>query len=477
MTQFLLACLSVASLNQLDITASGLDYWVAWRTSGYELEVRASSGAEVTFPDFYDATSLTVKESASGVPENLIVMISDFNYEDSSMIYSLDPATLATLGSVHVPYAQICPPAREHDCCNVFQLEAQSVIDGDTDCVVFASVKTNYTLFDDENRTYDYTWQCAMIMDIDDPALMSFRESAVIQMIGSIGFIAPVQTGSSYWISGWGTYMPFPYIAVYIVELVGYNGLTGSGELDSSILQEIDGASYTDATAHCAGNCAAGAVFLWENYEGVDQYSFISSTSSTVPDATLPMPPWPDAQPPLFMAMSDVRDDPGALLAWYDGEHVWCRYFDGQWNDWCYRLSPEEPIAVGSDFLSVCSAQDGYYVAWLEEGSADPTVVYVPRSGVEGIEGSSPEAGELFLRSSSNPFTSSVTVLCSGSSIPDRLDVYDITGKLVRSLSDRQGDSFLWDGCDGSGSEVPIGTYLIRGAAEGRMSSLQIVKI
>lgn len=81
------------------------------------------------------------------------------------------------------------------------------------------------------------------------------------------------------------------------------------------------------------------------------------------------------------------------------------------------------------------------------------------------------------LSSSCNPFSSSVTINCEGPSLPCQLMVYDISGRLIRSLSDREGSIFYWDGRDGAGSEVSPGTYLIRGAVEGHVSSVRVVRL
>jgi hypothetical protein len=96
-----------------------------------------------------------------------------------------------------------------------------------------------------------------------------------------------------------------------------------------------------------------------------------------------------------------------------------------------------------------------------------------------GIGDDSTDVAEpaLVLSPSCNPFSYSVTVTCGGPSLPGQLMVYDITGRLIRSLSDRQGSSFLWDGRNGSGIEVPTGTYLVRGAIDGQVSSLRVVKL
>lgn len=468
-----------AGIPTLDITASGLDYWVAWTASGGDREIRSSAGAEATLSGGYGSTSLTLMEDAAGVPTRLIAMgSSDEPWSDSSWVYLLDPATLSTMNSTAVSYMEVWPETKPHEGCSIFQLGAQSVIDDDTGCVLFAGVQTNYTLSGADNGVSHYKWQCAAILDIADSGPMAFRESSSREVALGASCIPPVQTGPSYWVSGWGGYegggyMPF----VYCVKATGYDGSSGSGPLDSSTLYYAYDVTPNDATIFCAGNCSTGASVIWQDYEKVTQYSLISSTSSPVPDTSLAMPPWPDGQPPLFAAMSDSRDDPGALLAWFDGDHVWCRYFDGQWNDWSHLLSTGGPVGVNYENLGVCSAQDGFYVAWLEIGSDEPTVVYVPTSEVTGMDGSGPEPAGLLLEPSSNPFVSATSVTCTGTSVPSRLEVFDLAGRLVRDLTEHQGPTFLWDGRDGSGTAVPSGAYLIRGAVDGGMAAIRVVKL
>ncbi len=123
--------------------------------------------------------------------------------------------------------------------------------------------------------------------------------------------------------------------------------------------------------------------------------------------------------------------------------------------------------------------QGGYIVAgqiWDEVHSDwnGYLLRYAPETGIEGEES---VLGQLILHPSANPFSSSVTITCEGDALPGQLMVYDLTGRLIRSLSDRQGSSFLWDGHDGSGEEVPTGTYLIRGVVVGQASSLMVVSL
>jgi hypothetical protein len=98
---------------------------------------------------------------------------------------------------------------------------------------------------------------------------------------------------------------------------------------------------------------------------------------------------------------------------------------------------------------------------------------YAPETGIGEDEAPEPA---LQLIPSSNPFSSSVTITCSGEVLPEQLAIYDLSGRRVRTL-DPSGDSFLWDGADASGSQVPVGAYLVRGAVSGHASSIRLVRL
>lgn len=118
-------------------------------------------------------------------------------------------------------------------------------------------------------------------------------------------------------------------------------------------------------------------------------------------------------------------------------------------------------------------------VTRYEDETGFPSGIYViPNETIQnGIEGGEPFPGDLTLRPSCNPFASSVAITCEGSSQPAMLEVFDIAGRLVRSLSNPEGASFTWDGRDEAGAAVPTGTYLIRGYADGQVSSVMVVRL
>lgn len=192
--------------------------------------------------------------------------------------------------------------------------------------------------------------------------------------------------------------------------------------------------------------------------------------------------------------------DGGYIFSGADG------HYHSQWNGISYSVSPrvdwEEPWngwlvkldslgrsewhvshSMGSRDVyfnhAIQLSHGGYIVAgqiWDEVHSDWNAYLlrYAPETGIENEESFS---GQLLLTPSANPFISSVTITCEGESLPVQLMVYDITGRLIRSLSDRQGSSFIWDGHDGMGEEAPTGTYLIRGAAGGRIASVRVVRL
>jgi len=87
------------------------------------------------------------------------------------------------------------------------------------------------------------------------------------------------------------------------------------------------------------------------------------------------------------------------------------------------------------------------------------------------------DPGEFILSPSMNPFSDNVSITVDADPTPGQLVVYDISGHIVRVLYGNGENSFLWDGCDSKGNELPSGNYIIRGASENRTSSATVVKL
>lgn len=126
---------------------------------------------------------------------------------------------------------------------------------------------------------------------------------------------------------------------------------------------------------------------------------------------------------------------------------------------------------AGDIFANWTEIDPGIQKGWIRLGWFDHNWLGVG----EGEAG--PAVPGLEMTASCNPFFSSVIITCEGSPLPGQLMVYDITGRLIRSLSDREGSSFTWDGNDGSGTQVPTGTYLIQGAVNGQATTIMVVRL
>jgi hypothetical protein len=118
--------------------------------------------------------------------------------------------------------------------------------------------------------------------------------------------------------------------------------------------------------------------------------------------------------------------------------------------------------------------QEPYNVyGWITLGWFDHNWV-----GIEEEPEVEAEPSEFELAASCNPFDEMVTITAVADPLPRQLAVYDLSGRLIRSLGNGRNEGvFLWDGTDASGEEVPPGTYLIQAASAGRLASLRLVKL
>jgi hypothetical protein len=95
-----------------------------------------------------------------------------------------------------------------------------------------------------------------------------------------------------------------------------------------------------------------------------------------------------------------------------------------------------------------------------------------------GVEGAGPiEPGDFCLVHSQNPFSENLTITVEGEPIPGQLAVYDLSGRIVRTVFRNGENTFSWDGRSAEGDELPAGTYIVEGASAGRLASVTVVKL
>ncbi|MGM0626879.1 MAG: FlgD immunoglobulin-like domain containing protein, partial [Candidatus Fermentibacterota bacterium] len=151
-----------------------------------------------------------------------------------------------------------------------------------------------------------------------------------------------------------------------------------------------------------------------------------------------------------------------------------------------YDYTDEDPEDLTK--LAACTNQAGdvfiHYTQYMEQ---EPYNVYGwitlgwfdhDSLGVEEDQLTRTADPSFSISASLSPFRESVIFTTNADPPPEQIAVYDISGRMVRSLvADPADGSFFWDGTDGSGEELPSGTYIVRGASEGRLASISVVKL
>ena len=247
------------------------------------------------------------------------------------------------------------------------------------------------------------------------------------------------------------------------------------GEMYTHGIWGYYGEETFDISISALGSSSSGGVGLWSDSSGVQFYSvFVDSIAPASTDV------YPFSHPTITesTAMTCNPSDNGILLAWYRDGEIRVRHWENEWNDFDHVVASGQ-ASVSVSNIAVCSVDDGYWVAWLPEGAELPVLAYVDRGTVTGIVSFEEPVGiPVILHPSQNPFRESVNLTVEGNPLPQRLDVFDITGRLIRVLeNDSMSSTFLWDGRNTSGQEMPPGTYFIQASTTGIRSTVQLVKL
>ncbi len=153
----------------------------------------------------------------------------------------------------------------------------------------------------------------------------------------------------------------------------------------------------------------------------------------------------------------DIRDPHNLVgVGWYDTGNAW--------GAWCYAADPT--------IVYISDIQNGTFV-----------LRFVPPSA--GIEdsGASPPAHGTPLTAAPNPFRSSVTVrLDLAEPGATRLGIYDVAGRLVRTLADGalpagEQPTLVWDGRNAAGIPVASGVYLLRLESGSTRATHRLIRI
>ncbi|MFN8177264.1 MAG: FlgD immunoglobulin-like domain containing protein [bacterium] len=171
---------------------------------------------------------------------------------------------------------------------------------------------------------------------------------------------------------------------------------------------------------------------------------------------------------PPFVNKADAVTPNTGGVAWLDAglNHVAVRYDSGVYRT-VFMTAPFEGIATPTDATVMKRVLD-----WLVPN--DITAV-PPVAGRD-------ESGLALWQNAPNPFSGTTSLLFS---MPQaghaRLTVYDVAGRRVASLVDRQleagAHSVVWDGRDVTGARTASGVYLVRLTANGRTVSREMVRV
>lgn len=122
------------------------------------------------------------------------------------------------------------------------------------------------------------------------------------------------------------------------------------------------------------------------------------------------------------------------------------------------------------------------FIAW-ETDRNDPLGyedIYCATGSKVGIDELVKQTVQLcYLRISPNPFKQALSIQLPDTEMQEEvtLNIYDISGQRVKTITGPTSDHITWDGTDVTGSVLPAGVYFCRFMAEGTYFTKKIVKI
>ena len=124
--------------------------------------------------------------------------------------------------------------------------------------------------------------------------------------------------------------------------------------------------------------------------------------------------------------------------------------------DWDYFMFPIAHVSMNT-----------WTPSQIRIAQTHPIVHTVPIVRGETLE--APRVFGAVLRASPNPFSQKIEIV--GARPSDRIEVFDVSGRRVRTLEAGGSEPRTWDGLDQAGRRAPAGTYFLR-IGEGKAASI-----
>jgi hypothetical protein len=262
---------------------------------------------------------------------------------------------------------------------------------------------------------------------------------------------------------------------LYAQRLMGSGSIAPGWPVDGLPVCTADGDQFYPAVL---GDGQGGAIITWQDgRNGEEIYAQHVTAAGTI------APGWPVDGLGVCIGLGNqvspvIASDGagGGVIAWEDRRN-------GLGDIYAQRVAPQGTIAWMPNGTPVCVAvntQDavtivadghgGAVFVWEDERNGSPPDIYASRLGADGqVVTDTAALGDNGVLTSvwPNPFSRETRIRFDGASGQRvKVDIFDVTGRLVRSLFRdtvlQNGSAISWNGRSESGAHVSAGEYFLR---------------
>lgn len=437
------------SISSVDILSTDDIVSIAWSAGGQSHLMLSDSSATRNFI----SPELTLGEIHFSGEPYIVCATSNWNLAQADSLYLLDPYSLSIESAYEIDYQDLIIGSYEPDEVYMSIRVARHSLN---DTPVFIS--SNYTAYDYQTgelgvataRFVPDSSTMDLILSEARNLTFAFTYCAITSLIRPVSCCQPEPMYFWHWYFNWHGIDNIFYSGIHEILSDRALGLSTSSFYSGQCY-------YMDDMPELkvAGSCTSEILTLWIstfqdsmcctafNAEGPDSTeSYIFPYSMPPPDS-----PW---------SMSCNPDDEGLLFAWFEDGSIISRHYLDVWNPDTYVV--QSGISdIEEDDLSVCSDQNGYWVAWVEAGRSDPDFVFVPRDSVSSIGESEiqPPLSGLSISPVINPARGSLRFNVGGYFGEYEVFIYDIAGRLELYGEFNDQDTIIFN------DELPRGTYIV----------------